>query len=62
MGGTPTKMAERDRFIKKKIDEWIKINGKPNIDKREKLVKQFSQLFNLKILSRFYNLSFLIIH
>ena len=45
MGGTPTKMAERDRFIKKKIDEWIKINGKPNIDKREKLVKQFTEEF-----------------
>ena len=42
MGGTPTKMAKRDRFIKKKIEEWIKRNGRePDIGEQEKLLEQF---------------------
>jgi hypothetical protein len=41
MGGTPTKMAKRDRFIKKKIEEWIQKNGEPEIGEREKLVQRF---------------------
>ena len=41
MGGTPTKMAKRDRFIKKKIEEWIEKNGEPKIGEREKLVQRF---------------------
>ena len=42
MGGTPTKMAKRDRFIKKKIEEWIQKNGRePEIGEREKLVQRF---------------------
>jgi len=41
MGGTPTKMAKRDRFIKKKIEEWIQKNGEPEIGEREKLVERF---------------------
>lgn len=42
MGGTPTKMAKRDRFIKEKIEEWIQRNGRePEIGERDKLVVQF---------------------
>lgn len=34
-------MAKRDRFIKKKIEEWIQKNGEPEIGEREKLVERF---------------------
>jgi len=47
MGGTPTKMAEKDRFIKKKLNEWIESNDgqDPNPIEREKLVQQFTEEF-----------------
>lgn len=42
MGGTPSKIAQRDRFIKKEIENWIKRNGRePDIKEREELLKQF---------------------
>jgi len=42
MGGTPTKMAKRDRFIKKKIKEWIKRNGREPVGREhEELLKRF---------------------
>ena len=47
MGGTPTKMAEKDRFIKKKLNEWIESNDgrDPNPIEREELVEQFTEEF-----------------
>jgi len=42
MGGTPTKMAKRDRFIKKKIEKWIQRNGRePDIREHEELLERF---------------------
>jgi len=38
MGGTPTKMAKRDRFIEK----WIQRNGRePDIREHEELLERF---------------------
>ena len=42
MGDIPSKMAKRDRFIKKEIENWIKRNGRePDIKEREELVEGF---------------------
>ena len=42
MGGTPSKMAKRDRFIKKEMEKWIKRNGRePDIQEREELLERF---------------------
>jgi len=42
MGGTPSKMAKRDRFIKKEMEKWIKRNGRePDILEREELLERF---------------------
>lgn len=41
MGGTPSKMAKRDRFIENKMREWIKENGEPIGQKREQLLERF---------------------
>ena len=35
-------MAKRDRFIKKKIEEWIQRNGRePDIREHEELLERF---------------------
>ena len=41
MGGTPSKIAKLDRFIGKKMQEWIKRHGEPDIKQREELLKHF---------------------
>ena len=42
MGGTPTKMAKQNRFIEKKMEEWIQRNRRePGIEERENLVVRF---------------------
>ena len=47
MGGTPTKMADKDRFIKKKFEEWSKSHGgqDPNPIEREELYQKFESEF-----------------
>jgi hypothetical protein len=46
MGGNPSRMAEKDRFIKKKMKKWVYTNGRdPNPIEREELVEQFTEEF-----------------
>ena len=40
MGGTPSKMAQRDRFIENKMREWRKKNGDP-IGQEQQLLERF---------------------
>ena len=48
-------MAEKDRFIKKKLNEWIESNDgqDPNPIEREKLVQQFTEEFFTGSLGRY---------
>ena len=42
MGDTPSKMANRDRFIKKEMEKWIKRNGRePDMLERAELLERF---------------------